>query len=167
MCCLHVVFARDADIFSRDRERVAYGRLDTAHLLGTRVFNLKRRTCVACVSSRRNFSRSALKGVRYCACVSQRRREGCSQSHRAAESSLGDVEIYRARSHCASFSLAFSYIAHCARSRGPSARFIQERRRKPLCGVITTILEVNEAVANFVKKDRDVSLVVIGDHKSR
>ena len=32
--------------------------------------------------------------------------------------------------------------------------------------MITTILEVNEAVVNFVKKDGDVSLVVIGDHKT-
>ena len=67
---------------------------------------------------------------------------------------------------CVIFSLAFSYIAYRARSRGPSARFTQELRLKPLCGVITTILEVNEAVVNFVKKDRDVSLVVIGDHKT-
>ena len=67
---------------------------------------------------------------------------------------------------CVIFSLAFSYIAYRARSRGPSARFTQERRLKPLCGVITTILEVNEAVVNFVKKDRDVSLVVTGDHKT-
>tara|TARA_B110000003_G_scaffold253251_1_gene268405 strand:- start:27 stop:302 length:276 start_codon:yes stop_codon:yes gene_type:complete len=35
-----------------------------------------------------------------------------------------------------------------------------------LCGVITTFLEVNEAVVNFVKKDIDVSLVVVGDHKT-
>ena len=67
---------------------------------------------------------------------------------------------------CVLLSLAFSYIVHRVRSRGASARFTQERRLKPLCGVITTILEVNEAVVNFVKKDRDVSLVVVGDHKT-
>ena len=72
----------------------------------------------------------------------------------------------RTLASCVIFSLVFSYIAHRARSRSPSARITQERRLKPLCGVITTILEVNEAVVNFVKKDRDVSLVVIGDHKT-
>ena len=37
--------------------------------LEQRVFRLRRHTCVARASSRRNFSPSALKGVRYCACV--------------------------------------------------------------------------------------------------
>ena len=72
---LSLVSARDADIFSRDRERVARGRLDTIHLLSTRVFNLRRHTCVARAISRRNFSRTALNSVSYCACVKHRRRE--------------------------------------------------------------------------------------------
>lgn len=67
---------------------------------------------------------------------------------------------------CVIFLLILSYVAQSARSRGHSARF-QERRLKSLCGVMTTILEVNEAVVNFVKKDREVSLVVIGDQKTK
>ena len=38
-------------------------------------------------------------------------------------------------------------------------------RLRPTCGVITTILEVNEAVVHIVR-NLNVSLIVIGDHKT-
>ena len=85
----------------------------TTQFLSTHVFSLRRHTCVARASSP-----SALKSLCYCACVKpQRRRERCSSGHRIVESSLGDFEFYRVRSHRASLSHLYSHTSPIAHDR--------------------------------------------------
>ena len=114
----------DADIFSRDREHVAWGLLDKTQILSTRIFSLRRYTSVARAISRKeilaiSFSESALLRMRETDDVKPE-----TTGTMLAQPSHSRVPPWRQRRNvprklilCIILALTFSYISHRARLR--------------------------------------------------